>query len=356
MRKLFFAAALLWSSLLAAQTDTTIYQVAEEMPRFPGCENLDTTLQVKQQCAQASLLNFIYQNVRYPEEARLGGIEGTVVLRFVVEPDGLISNLEVLKDIGGGCAEEALRVVGAMNEVGVRWTPGKSGGNSIRVYQTLPIKFKLEEPLPYVLSGRDTIYTMLDDTLAFQGGHEALMAFIKEKLIYPAAGEDSCLVGDMMVELLVQPTGRLRVLNVDDYNNLGFDFQFEAIRASTSTMGKWTPARYQDRGVPTVYDIPVLFEPKSAGCAGRVRDFERASLLADEGIVLYNSGEKEEGFKKLTEAIDLFPGHANFRYLRGQAYLNEKEMEKACEDLTIASKTLTMSFLDNLLPLICSQK
>ncbi len=128
MRKAFLFFALFWAGLLGAQTDTTIYQIAEEMPRFPGCEGLDTTIQVKQQCAQASLLQFIYQNVRYPEQARLDGVEGTVVLRFVVEPDSLISHLEVVKDIGGGCAEEAMRVVSAMNEIGVRWTPGKNKG------------------------------------------------------------------------------------------------------------------------------------------------------------------------------------------------------------------------------------
>lgn len=352
--KIFFIAIVLWWSLAAAaQTDTTIYQVVDEMPRFPGCEAMDTIVQVKQQCAQASLLKFIYQNVHYPETARLEGIQGTVVLRFVVETDGQTSNFQVLKDIGGGCAEEALRVVTAMNEVGVRWAPGKLEGKAVRVYQVLPVRFKLEEPLPYLLIDRDTVYTVFEDTLAFQGGHEALVSFIREKLIFPSAGLDSCLVGDMIVELLVQPGGKLKVLNVSDYNNLGMDFQFEAIRAATSTMGKWSPAKYQGRAVPTLYDIPVLFEPKDARCAATAESFQRAGKLADEGIGLYNEGKKEEGFAKLSEAIALFPEHANFRYLRGQAYLNEKQMEAACEDLKIAKKVLTTSFLDDLLPLIC---
>jgi TonB family protein len=353
MRILLVFTALLWAAFLHAQADTTVYQVAEEMPRFPGCEALDTTIQAKNQCAQASLLNFIYQNVRYPEEARVAGVEGSVVLRFIVETDGTISNLELVKDIGSGCGEEALRVVGAMNEIGVRWSPGKKDGKPVRVQQALPIKFKLEEPPPYIFVGRDTVYTVFEDTLAFRGGHEALLGFIREKLIYPAAGEDSCMVGDMMVELLVRPNGRLKVLNVDDYNNLGFDFQFEAIRASNSTLGMWTPARYEGRAVPTIYDIPVLFEPKDARCASKVSDFQKARQWADEGIALYNEGEKEAGIGKLSEAIELFPDHANFRYMRGQAYLNEKEMEKACEDLKIAREVLTLSFLDNLLPLIC---
>jgi TonB family protein len=353
MRYAILVFALLWSGFLAAQIDTTVYQIVDEMPRFPGCEGLDTTIQVKEQCAQNNLMQFIYQNVRYPEAARLEGIEGTVVLRFTVETDGQISGLHVVRDIGGGCADEAMRVAGAMNEVGIRWTPGKKDGNPVRVAQALPIRFRLEEPLPYEMIGRDTVYTTLDDTLAFQGGHEALEAFIREKLIYPAAGLDSCRVGDMMVELLVQPTGRLKVLNVDDYNNLGFDFQFEAIRAATSTFGKWTPARYQERNVPTLYTFPILFEPKDARCAQQVKAFAKARQLAEEGMALYNEEQKEEGFKKLSQAVEMFPLHANFRYMRGQAYLNEKRMDEACEDLKIARQVLTVSFLDNLLPLIC---
>ena len=218
----------------------------------------------------------------------------------------------------------------------------------------MPIKFKLEEPLPYVLIGRDTAYTVFEDTLTFEGGQEALLTFIEEKLVYPSFGLDSCEVGDMLVELLVQPSGRLKVINVDDYNNLGVDFQFEAIRAATSTRGKWTPARYEGREVPTLYDIPVLFAPDDARCATKVQDFERATTLAFEGIDLYNGGDKEAGFEKLSEAIDLFPEHAQFRYMRGQAYLNEKETEKACEDLQIAKEVLTISFLNELLPLICN--
>ena len=68
--------------------DTTIFKVAEEMPRFPGCEHLDTTMAAKTQCSQASLLSFMYGNIRYPLEARQNGNEGTVVIGFVVEKDG----------------------------------------------------------------------------------------------------------------------------------------------------------------------------------------------------------------------------------------------------------------------------
>jgi protein TonB len=78
--------------------------------------------------------------------AREAGFEGTVFVRFVVEPDGRISNVEVLKDNtpGGGLKEAALKAVESMNQMGDRWNPGKQRGNPVRVRVVVPVKFKLQ--------------------------------------------------------------------------------------------------------------------------------------------------------------------------------------------------------------------
>ena len=357
-----FALILLCANTLLAQEadslvvpigDTTIYSVVEEMPRFPGCEQLDTTLAVKNECSQASLLNFVYSNVQYPLEARQQGIDGTVVLTFVVEPDGTISGLHPVKDIGGGCAEEAMRVVGAMNRIGIRWVPGKNKGEVKRVQYNLPIRFKLEDPLPYVFIEGDTVYTEYEQALAFKEGEEALAQHLADNLVYPEFALDSCWVGDMDVSILVEPSGVVKVLDVKDYNDLGFDFQFEAIRAATSTFGLWQPAVYEGRPVPAAYDVNLTFYPNQASCTSSVADYDKANTLADEGLALFNEGEKEAGIQKMTEAIDLFPQNANFRYMRGQAYLTENRMEEACTDFLIVRDVLSTSYVDDLLPLIC---
>ena len=333
--------------------DTLIYKAVEELPRFPGCENLDTTIAVKRQCAEASLLDFIYSNIDYPAQARRDGIEGTVVLSFVVETDGTVSNLQVLRDIGGGCAAEAMRVVGAMNRIGVRWTPGKQNGEPVRVQFNLPIRFKLEDPLPYEMIGPDTVYVEFDTPLAYRKGEEALTAFLDSVLTYPEIGNDSCLVGDMDVKMLVQPNGSIKVLNVNDFNNLGFDFQFEAIRACNSTWGQWAPAVYQGRPVPADFDVNLTFLPTAPACKQQVDKFERANQLAYEGLELYNAEEAEAGLAKLDEAIELFPQNANYRYMRGQALLNENRLEEACGDFQIVREVLSTSYVDNLLLIIC---
>ena len=179
-----FACMLVGLFSLSAQeeVDTTIYSFADVMPRFPGCESLDTTLAYKEACAQASLLNFIYSNVQYPLEAQAAGISGTVVLNFIVETNGMISYLNVVNDIGGGCGIEALRVVGAMNGVGIRWVPGIKDGKPVRVSFNLPIRFKLEEPPNFEMAGRDSVFVVYDTAAVFTHGTDSLESYFAKRI------------------------------------------------------------------------------------------------------------------------------------------------------------------------------
>lgn len=120
-----------------------IFVIAEDMPRFPGCEDLGSKKE-KEECAKLKLLEFIYANIQYPAIARENGVEGTAVISFVVEKDGRVKEAKIVREIGGGCGEEALRVVEQMNNDGKRWTPGKQRGKPVRVMFNLPVKFKLK--------------------------------------------------------------------------------------------------------------------------------------------------------------------------------------------------------------------
>ena len=120
-----------------------IFKVVEQMPRFPGCEDMGSEDE-KKQCAQQELLNFIYKNINYPAIARENGVEGTVVVTFVVEKDGSVTDARVVRDIGAQCGDEALRVVNLMNSQGIKWVPGQQRGRPVRVQFNLPVKFKLQ--------------------------------------------------------------------------------------------------------------------------------------------------------------------------------------------------------------------
>ncbi len=83
---------------------------------------------------------YLAQNIRYPSAAREEGISGRVVLQFVVDKDGSVTNVTILRDIGGGCGKEAERVVKGMP----KWRPGKQNGQPVKVYYTLPVSFTLQ--------------------------------------------------------------------------------------------------------------------------------------------------------------------------------------------------------------------
>lgn len=102
------------------------FQSVEQPPQFPG--------------GDVELMKYLNGNIKYPAVAAENGIQGQVVLRFVVDKDGNISNIEVLKTLDASCDREAIRVVKSMP----RWIPGKQNGRNVPVYFTLPVRFKLQ--------------------------------------------------------------------------------------------------------------------------------------------------------------------------------------------------------------------
>ena len=95
------------------------------MPGYPGGEE--------------ARIKFLQEHIQYPRQAMEMNIQGKIYVTFVIEPNGYITGVSVLRGIGGGCDEEAVRVVRAMP----RWSPGKMHGKAVRVQFNLPIKFTL---------------------------------------------------------------------------------------------------------------------------------------------------------------------------------------------------------------------
>lgn len=137
-----FSSFLFQNKLYAQEEKKEINNQSEQIPRFPGCEDM-VSISEKNECANKKLLEYVYSNLNYPAEARKKRIEGRVTLRFAVTKDGKIENVEVLRDIGGGCGEEAKRVIESMNNLTQKWTPGSQGGKNVNVWFTMPVIFKL---------------------------------------------------------------------------------------------------------------------------------------------------------------------------------------------------------------------
>lgn len=108
----------------ATEANGNIYTFVEEMPKYIGEDK--------------EVAKFVKNNLRYPEMERDNHVEGKVFIRFVIEPDGTITGVKVMKSVSPGLDKEAVRVVRLL-----KFSPGSQQGEPVRVYYNLPIEFKL---------------------------------------------------------------------------------------------------------------------------------------------------------------------------------------------------------------------
>lgn len=150
-----------WETQITENNTNPVLTFVELMPTYRGGEE--------------NLYFFLNSNINYPVFARENNISGTVVVNFIIEKDGSITNVSVLKDIGGGCGEEAMRVVKAMP----KWNPGKENGVTVRTSFNLPIKFVLNGTF-YKGDGSFKEYSqqLYTDTTIHKAGTEVIMNYI----------------------------------------------------------------------------------------------------------------------------------------------------------------------------------
>jgi protein TonB len=108
------------------EEETKVFDVVEQMPSFPG--------------GDAELMKFLHDHIKYPVVAEENGIQGRVIAQFVVERDGSISDVKVIKSVDPSLDKEAIRVLKSMP----KWIPGKQNGSAVRVKYTVPVTFKLQ--------------------------------------------------------------------------------------------------------------------------------------------------------------------------------------------------------------------
>jgi periplasmic protein TonB len=111
--------------ITTATADDVVYTSVETLPEFPG--------------GIQQFVGFLSSNIHYPVAARKKGIQGRVIITFIIEKDGSLSNIKVARGIGGGCDEEALRVM----NLSPKWKPGMQNGQAVRVAYSVPISFTL---------------------------------------------------------------------------------------------------------------------------------------------------------------------------------------------------------------------
>src|SRR5690606_38298134 len=111
------------NAVIADVVEDKVFEFVEQQPEFPA--------------GQDAMMKYLSQNIQYPAVAIRNGLSGRVILSFVVDQNGEISDIKVLKPLGGGTDEEAIRVVKRMP----KWRPGKQNGRAVKVKYTLPVLF-----------------------------------------------------------------------------------------------------------------------------------------------------------------------------------------------------------------------
>ena len=228
--------------------DDKIYDIVEENAQFPG--------------GDMAMYKWIANHLQYPEECREKGIQGRVMIQFVVNKDGSIPGIKVLKSPHSLLSEEAIRVVKAMP----KWKPAKDKGKVVRSHFRLPIVFRLpntqktvtSEPTekPITETVEERVFVEYEENAQFPGGDEAMYKWIAEHIKYPEECKAKGIQGRVHLTFVIETDGS--VTNVKALRSPDEALSQEAIRV-VSAMPKWKPATQMDKPVRCNYRLPIMF-------------------------------------------------------------------------------------------------
>ena len=225
-----------------------VFLAVEEQPMFPG--------------GMEAMMKFLQQNVKYPKEAQEQGKQGRVIVQFVVNKDGSISNDTIVRPVDPLLDAEALRVVRSMPN----WTPGKQRGKEVRVRFTLPVTFRLdggEESKPVEVkqvvkapTQGEEIFNVVEHQPEYPGGMGELMKFIQRNIRYPKEAQEQGKQGRVIVQFVVEKDGSITEAKVERSADPQLDA--EALRI-VSEMPNWTPGKQKGEPVRVRFTLPVTF-------------------------------------------------------------------------------------------------
>lgn len=194
------------------------------------------------------LMQYLAQNIHYPEAARKARDEGTVFVSFTVKKDGALSNIEALKSskpINETLVTEGLRVVKSMS----KWKPAVQNGKIVKSKMTLPIKFKLDDDAVEMFD--------LSEAPAFPGGEAEMMGFLAKNIVYPAESRQNQVEGMVAVQFIVETDGSLS--NFTNLHSPNGPMYEEVVRV-LKLMPKFSPGKKDGQPVRVKYTLPVRFK------------------------------------------------------------------------------------------------
>lgn len=283
----------------------SVYSFVEQQAEFPG--------------GIQALSDFLALNLIYPEQAIADSIEGRIYVEFIVEKDGSLSSVKILRGIGGGCDEEAIRVIQLMPE----WNPGESNGETVRVKNTLPVNFSLAKPA----ISQTKIYIEVDTLPQFKGGDEMLSKYISEGISgFDPRESDTITDSRINVFFVVEIDGQISNVVVKD--STPFILKERAIEI-VQQMPNWIPGKIENTTVRSLFAVPVDFnifqvveeQPEFPGGMNQLYEYLKRN-------VKYPKFAKEHGIQGrvfVNFIVEADGSITNAKVLRGPHPLLDKE-------------------------------
>lgn len=225
-----------------------VFTAVEMEPSFPG--GVD------------KFFTYLHANIKYPPNAVKDKIQGKVFIGFVVEKNGSLSDIKVIRGVSSDIDSEAIRVISNSP----KWRPGLQNGRPVRVQYAIPITFKLpqltidQQHLMDSLRNlppEQKIFTAVQHEPTFPGGTEKLNQYIQKNLKYPDIALKNQIQGRVYVNCIIERDGSLS--NIRIARSLSPETDSEAIRL-IEECPKWEPGIHNGRAVRVAYTIPILFQ------------------------------------------------------------------------------------------------
>ena len=251
-----------WQNPPANDPDNPVFEVVEQMPEFPDG-------------GMPGLMQFLSKNIRYPVNAQKNGTQGRVTVQFIVNVDGSISHIGIIRGADPELDGEAVRVISTMPN----WKPGMQKGKAVRVKYTVPVMFRLNDekkeefkPVPkidesIVVVGyasqekspieEDVVFEIVEQMPSFAGGMEGLMRYLSRNIKYPVTAQKAGIQGRVIVQVIIDSNGN--VTNPKITKSVDPSLDAEAIRV-TANMPKWQPGMQRGKAVNVKYTFPIDFK------------------------------------------------------------------------------------------------
>ncbi len=309
-------------------TDQEIYTYTEVQPVYPGGDE--------------ARLNYLAKNITYPEDAKESGVQGTVYVTYVVEKDGSITNVKVLRGVSPSLDEVAVNAIKGMPN----WKPGFQKGKAVRAQFNMPIRFILAGNNNYspvekgptkkekrkqkralkkkqraeanaqteqVDTTDQEIFVFVEVQPQYIGGDSARLEYLASTIIYPNDAMESGLQGSVYVTFVVEKDGS--ITNAKVIKGISSSLDKESLNA-VNKMPKWKPGLHEGKAVRCQFNMPIKFEIIS------YPDYiisKKDTSLGAETPPEFIGGDPAR-LKYLSESV-VYPREALYKGIQGTVYV-----------------------------------